>query len=244
MRIQYEGAFYHVISRGNAGQYLYVSEEDKGYFLQLLGRGAERYEVEVYAYCVMGTHYHLLVQTIRANLSEFMHFLGSSYGNYMVRKGWVGHVFAGRYRAICIQKEEYLLVVSRYIHLNPVGAGLVRRPEDYRWSSYSHIVEDKNIPAWLNRGWLEEYFGPGMQDAKARYREFMEAVSDGPPPYPHENIVAQAILGNEEFVTKIKSIVGRENKPIEAAGRLSLAKPLALEGLYGAVCRYYGLPDG
>jgi putative transposase len=243
LRVQYEGAFYHIISRGNAGNHLYVSDEDKDYFLKLLRRGAERYEVEVYAYCVMETHYHLLVQTRKANLSDFMHFLGSSYGSYISKKGWIGHVFAGRYKALCIQKEEYLLTVSRYIHLNPVEAGIVERPQDYKWSSYLYYIEDGRVRAWLNKEWLVEYFGPGVGEAKSRYRVFVEALFNEPPPYPHEDIVAQTILGSEEFVKKIQSIIEKKNKPNEATGKKYLEKEVLLNDLYDATCRYYELRD-
>jgi REP element-mobilizing transposase RayT len=243
LRIQYEGAFYHVISRGNAGRYLYMSGEDRDYFVRLLGRGAKKYEVEVYAYCVMGTHYHLLIQTIKANLSDFMHFLGSSYGSFITRKGVIGHVFAGRYKAICIQREEYFLTVSRYIHLNPVEAKIAGKPGDYRWSSYSLFVDNRRIPAWLNQDWLLEYFGPGAGEAKSRYKEFIESVCDDPPPYPHEDVVAQTILGNEEFVKTIKSIVNKETKPAEVTGKKRLARPLTLKEMHDAVCSYYGLSD-
>jgi len=218
-----------------------MSEEDRDYFVYLLGKGAEKYEVEFYAYCIMSTHYHLLIQTKKANLSDFMHFLGSSYGSYVQRKGFVGHVFAGRYRAICIQREEYFLTVGRYIHLNSIEARIVRRPNEYRWSSYSLFVDDRKVPAWINKDWLFEYFGPGAREARSRYRDFVESVCDDPPPYPQEDVVAQAILGDEEFVKTVKSIIGKEIKPAEATGRRRFIGELTLRDLYAVVCNYYGL---
>ncbi len=241
LRIQYEGAFYHVISRGNAGEFLYRCDYEKEYFLKLLQKGAERYEVEVYAYCILGTHYHLLIKTIKANLSEFMHFLGSSYGSYMAAKGWIGHVFAGRYKAICIEKEEYFLTVGRYIHLNPVEAGIVKKPQDYQWSSYRIYSGGTKDSAWLKWDWLSEYFGPEAREARARYREFVEALSDKPPPYPTDEIVAQAILGSEEFVIKIKSMLSKKAKPNEATGLKYLMIEISLDDLYNMVCLYYGI---
>jgi len=243
LRIEYEGACYHIISRGNAGDFLYVSNDDKEYFLKLLGRGAAKYRVEVYAYCILGTHYHLLIQTLEANLSDFMHFLGSSYGSYLSRKGRIGHVFAGRYKAICVEKEEYLLVVSRYIHLNPVKAGIVSNPEDYPWSSYPLVIADRAVPPWLNTEWVVEYFGPGEKEARAQYRGFIRVVEEDPPPYPNEDVVAQTILGSEGFVNKIKSIVMKETKPDEVIGKKALTGQFTLAGLYEAVRCCYGLSD-
>lgn len=243
LRIQYEGAFYHVISRGNGGSFLYRSDKEKEHFIELLGKGAERYEVEVYAYCVLGTHYHLLIQTLKANLSGFMHYLGSSYANYAAYMGWKGHVFAGRYKSVCIEKEEYFLTVSRYIHLNPVKAGLVVKPQDYRWSSYRHYAGGSDAPEWLRQDWLKEYFGDEDREARRLYCEFVESACDDPPQYPKEKVVAQAILGSEKFVDMIKVMIKDKIKPNETTGLKYLVRELSLRELYDAVCRHYGLSD-
>jgi len=243
LRIQYEGALYHIISRGNRNEYIFPLSDDKDLFLKLLGEGAERYRVDALAYCVMGNHYHLLIQTNGENLSEFMHFLGSSYASYLARKGWVGHVFAGRYKSITIEKEEYMLTVSRYIHLNPVEAAIVKNPEDYEWSSYAFHIDRRDAPAWLRKNWLVEYLGPGEDQARARYREFVEAGMEMPSNYPYDEVVAQAILGSDEFVDKIRSLVEKDAKCHEVTGRKALAKRFSLDEIYREICGYFVLTD-
>ena len=132
LRILFEGATYHIFSKGNLDDFILTEKKDKGYFLKLLGEGAEKYVVDIYTYCLMGNHYHLLARTQRANLPTFMHFLLSSYASYLGREGRRGHIFAGRYKAILIDTEEYLLTVSKYIHLNPIKALLVDTPSEYK----------------------------------------------------------------------------------------------------------------
>jgi REP element-mobilizing transposase RayT len=245
LRIQYEDAFFHVISKGNRDEYIFGDDGDKDYLVELIGRGTERYKVVIYAYCVLGNHYHLLLQVNRPNLSEFMHFLGSSYASHYSRSKNRGHVFAGRYKSICVEKEEYLMTLSRYIHLNPIEAGLVRRPEDYRWSSFRYYVNGKGRPSWLETGWILEYFGPGAEDARARYAEFVKEKGDGEGgnDYPYQDVVAQAILGGKEFVENIvlKAACGLESK--EIVERKALLKRVTLEQVQEAICKVRGIEN-
>lgn len=242
LRIIYDGAHYHVISRGNMNHFIFPDEGDKKYFVSLLGRGAERYMVEVYAYCVMGNHYHLLIQTIKANLPEFMHFLGSSYASYLARKEWKGHIFAGRYKAICIEREEYFLGLQRYIHLNPVRAGITTRPEHYPWSSYAYFVGDSAAPEWLSSDWIKEYFGAEERKNRKALREFMEEGIVSPSAYPWDRVVAQSILGSDDFVKKILESQPVADSP-EILGRGCFAKQLTLEQVEEGVCERFGLLD-
>jgi putative transposase len=241
IRIQLEAAFYHIISKGNRDEFIFPATEDKDYFLQQLGKGAEKYRVFIYAYCVMGNHYHLLVQTMERNLAEFMHYLGSSYASYCARKDWKGHIFWGRYKSICVDAEEYLLTLSRYIHLNPVEARIVERPQDYRWSSYRYYVRKKSAPSWLERDWLKDYFGPGDEGSRKRYREFVEGKVSEPNDYPHEKVTADSILGDSEFVQGVIGKVVGGLKSEEVTNRKILLKRVTLEQVYNEVCRRYGL---
>lgn len=243
LRIQYKGAVYHIMSRGNLKECIFPKEDDKALFLKLLARGTERYKVKVFAYCLMENHYHLLIQITEENLPVFMHYLGSSYANYLVRGGWVGHVFAARYKSICIEEEEYLLILSRYIHLNPVEASIVERPEEYLWSSYRCLLDGADSHSWLQKDWLFDYFGPGFSEAIVRYREFVEADLEGKPFYPHNEIVAQALLGSEEFLARIKSFMESKAWAKEATGRRFLMNKLSLEEVNEGVCRCAGLDD-
>lgn len=245
LRFQYKGAMYHLISRGNKNESIFPTDKTKTYFLELLGQGAEEYEIDCYAYCVMDTHYHLQVQINEVNLPDFMHYLGSSYANYLVRNDWFGHVFAGRYKSILVDKEEYMLTVNRYIHLNPLSAGLVEHPEDYAWSSFPAYFHGGRRIGQLKTDWLQEYFGQEPGAAYKGYYEFTTSGMKNPSYYPHENLVGQVILGDEGFVRRIVSSVEED----ERQGLLDLLEGKAtryrhtLEEVYGGVCEHVGLGD-
>jgi putative transposase len=241
MRIQYEGALYHILSRGDGNDHIFPSDIEKSYFLELLAKGTEKYGVEVYAYCIMSNHYHLLFQTLKPNLSEFMHFLGSSYASFLAKKGWIGHIFAGRYKSICVEHERYLLTLIKYIYRNPVEAAVVEKPEDYLWSSYFFHIYGKGTPTWLRKDWLVEYFGPGIREARKRFMEFINEGIGEPFHYPNEEVVAQAILGGEEFIAEIRSLIEEKVKPLELTGHRDLVNTLTLKELYQRICEYYGL---
>jgi len=243
LRILFEGATYHVLSKGNLDDFILSEPKDRGYFVKLLGRGADKYCVDILTYCLMGNHYHLLARTNKANLPAFMHFLLSSYASYQAREGRKGHIFAGRYKAILIDTEEYLLTVSKYIHLNPIKAALADSPSEYKWSGYQYYFPGRKVPAWIDRDWVLEYFGPRLVSSLRRYREFVEDNINREFPYPQEKVVAQAILGNEDFV---REAIARHEFNIsssEVTRKKELLRPLTLEGIHNEVCSYYGLND-
>jgi len=137
LRIQYKGAFYHITARGNEKKDLYRDECDRRRFLKILESVVDKYKWNIYAYCLMNNHYHLLIETPLKNLSFGMRQLNGIYGQYFNRRHTrVGHLFQGRFKSLLIEKESYLLEVSRYIILNPVRAGLIDEPVDWKWSSY------------------------------------------------------------------------------------------------------------
>jgi len=202
-----------------------------------------RYRVDVYAYCVMENHYHLLIQTQESNLSKFMHFLLSSYASYLSKKGWEGHIFGGRYNALLVDKEAYLLAVSRYIHLNPVAASIVKMPENYHWSSYSSYINNRETPEWLKKEWISEYFGPGYSESTIKYKEFVEEGINNPLIYPDDKIISRTILGGIDFAEKIFSKVGKELNINDVIGKKVFTKRLTLNGLYQVICDYYELAN-
>ncbi|OFW57721.1 MAG: hypothetical protein A2W01_02540 [Candidatus Solincola sediminis] len=173
LREQHEGAHYHIWSRGNKGDYIFEKDEGKDFFVDLLSQGQQRHKVEVYGYCVLGNHYHLHVQTLEENLSEFMHFIGSSYATYLYRNDWKGHVFSSRYNSKHVKNEGQLRSLSRYIHLNPVRAGLTELPEQYCWSSYQYYLLGARPTSWLNTRWIGDYFGSGVESAAESYKDFI-----------------------------------------------------------------------
>ncbi|MBN2027088.1 MAG: transposase [Actinobacteria bacterium] len=244
LRILFKDAVYHVISKGNLGDYILAKDQDKEYFLGQLIKGAEKYNVGVFAYCLMGNHYHLLVQTREKNLPQFMHFLLSSYASYLFReKEKRGHIFAGRYKAILVSTEEYLLTVSKYIHRNPIKAALVSSPSEYKWSSYMYFCDVRGTPKWMSVDWVKDFFGADSRDAMTAYREFVEQDLDKEYEYPYEKVVAQSILGNDDFV---KEAVSKHEASIAESGITSrgmLLKDVSLKELFQAVCDHYGVSN-
>jgi putative transposase len=134
LRIEFAGALYHVTARGNAQQDICADDADRRQFLDLLGHTVHRHDWYCHAYCLMGNHYHLLVETSTPTLAKGMKFLNGTYTQHFNRRHLrVGHVFQGRYKAILVQKETYLLELARYIVLNPVRAQMVRSAKEWPW---------------------------------------------------------------------------------------------------------------
>ncbi|MEW6214159.1 MAG: transposase [Nitrospirota bacterium] len=244
LRVQYEEAIYHVLSRGNKGEYIFSEDKDKEYLLEILKKGVEKYGIELYTYCIMGNHYHLLLSIPCGELTKFMHFIGSSYGSYLRRqRGWIGHIFAGRYKSLCVEKEGYLLELSRYIHLNPVRANIVKLPQEYQWSSYRYYIGKGKCPEWLNIGWLLEEYGKTLNASQRKYMEFVETGIENPPKYPAENIVGQAILGSNEFIKKVLKDIRGDRSFGEVTAKRIFSEKINLGELYKRVCAYYQLGD-
>src|ERR1043166_9032286 len=182
LRIQYPGAIYHVMSRGNAKQRIVNRSSDRQIFLDVLENVVERYRWLCHAYCLMSNHYHLLIETLEANLSRGMRQLNGVYTQcYNRRHGRVGHLFQGRFKAVLVQRNRHLLEVVRYIVLNPVEARIVTRPQDYRWSSYRATVGLATCPPLLSTQWILAQFGNNDDEARSRYRSFV-ATSIGEVP--------------------------------------------------------------
>ena len=137
LRLEFKGALYHVTSRGDRREPIVGDDIDRQAWLAVLERGLERFEASAFAYCLMGNHYHVVLQTHRPNLSRLMRHVNGVYTQtYNRRHGVVGHLFQGRFKAILVEEESYFLEVCRYVDLNPVRAGMVKRPQDWAWSSY------------------------------------------------------------------------------------------------------------
>ncbi|NCP78393.1 MAG: transposase [Desulfuromonadales bacterium] len=149
-RIHYSGALYHVMLRGNGGMDLFGDDQDRYRFFLLLQEGVERFGYQVVAYCLMDNHIHLAIQVGETPLSRAMQNLSFRFTRWINwRRQRTGHLFQGRYKAILIEEDEYLLQLVAYLHLNPVRAGMVAYPLDYRWSSYRAYLGEEMIP-WLN----------------------------------------------------------------------------------------------
>jgi putative transposase len=205
LRIEYPGAFYHIVQRGNEKREIFTSDSERERFLSYLEALTIRYHVKIHTYCLMNNHYHLLIETPEANLIKAMHTLNTSYSTYFnKRKERSGHLFQGRYKSILVQADEYLHHLSRYIHLNPVRANLVKYPEDYIWSSYRFFISKGKIPAWLTTDFILCCFDKDAQKAKALYKDFVLVEIEKRPAVISDNIKAGFILGNDDFVEWVK----------------------------------------
>ena len=175
-RIHYPSAVYHVMLRGNAGQDVFIDDADRARFLLLLQEGTERFSCRIHAFCLMSNHVHLAVQVGEIPLSRFMQNVSFRYTRYFnTRKGINGHLFQGRYKALLIDADNYLVELVRYLHLNPVRAGMVSRAEQHPWSSHLAYCGRESLP-WLTTGWVLAQFSGKVDEAVKRYVRF---VTDG-----------------------------------------------------------------
>lgn len=205
LRIEYPGAFYHVTARGNEKKDIFKSQKDREKFLSYLESATERYGAVIHVYCLMNNHYHLMLETPQGNLSQIMKHINSSYTTYYnVKRKRAGHLLQGRYKAIIVDADEYATELSRYIHLNPVRAGIVENPEEYRWTSYRSYSGDVAAPAWLRMEFILGYFGNNKETAQKKYRQFVRDLIGREYSSPLSETVASTILGNTEFVSGIQ----------------------------------------
>lgn len=203
LRIEFAGALYHVTARGNARGDIYLSDSDRQIFLDVLGQVCERFNWQCHAYCLMSNHYHLLLETPDANLSAGMRQLNGVYTQTFNRNHTrVGHVFQGRYKAILVEKERYLLELSRYIVLNPVRAHMVGSAADWPWSSYRAMVAEQQAPAWLTTRWILSQFADVAREAMVKYQQFVADGLDQPSPWT--SLKSQIYLGSENFVQNLQ----------------------------------------
>jgi putative transposase len=227
LRLEFAGAIYHITSRGNGRNFIYLQDDDFELFLQILANVCERYNWVVHAYCLMSNHYHLLVETPDANLSQGMRQLNGVYTQSMNRKHHrVGHLFQGRYKAILVDKDAYLLELCRYIVLNPVRANMVNSPEEWRWSSWHCMLGNVESPVWLSTDTLLVQFAKNRQDAIRRYIEF---VKSGVGKTVWDALQHQIFLGDETFVAMHQAMQdGLEGDLLEIPFKQRSAAPLPL----------------
>lgn len=201
-RIEYEGALYHLLSRGNEGREIFQDDIDRSFFLYLTSELSERFDMDIYAYVLMENHYHLLVKTHKANLKKAMHWFGTTYTQkYNWRHSRHGHLFQGRYKSIIVQNDAYMLRLSCYIHRNPLRAKIVNRLADYPWSSYLPYAYGHAVPDWLEIKMILSQFG--NQHKHRQYREKVQNYADEKKDL-WEDLRYGILLGSHEFVEKIK----------------------------------------
>jgi len=202
-RIEYEGAFYHVLSRGNEKQDIVITDGDCKLFLATVGEMGERFEIDVFAYVLMDNHYHLLFRTNRANLCRSMQWFGATYTKrFNLRHNRSGHLFQGRFKNMLVQNDAYLLQLSYYIHRNPLRAGMVKRLADYKWSSYRAYAYGTSHQKWLDTNVILTQL-MNVKDQHHAYRENMQRYSKEEQRV-WEDLRHGIFVGTEKFVKKIK----------------------------------------
>ncbi len=202
LRIEFPGALYHVTSRGNARQRVFRDDEDRETYLATLAWVVGRFRWCCHAYCLMDNHVHLLIETPQPNLSRGMRQLNGVYTQRFNRRHRkVGHLFQGRFKAILVEKEGYLLELARYIVLNPVRAKMVKTPERYPWSSYQPMLGLAPVPPALATDWILDQFAGTRATARRRYAKFVHEGVGVPGPW--EEVKGQVLLGSEAFVERL-----------------------------------------
>jgi len=201
LRLEYPGGVYHVMARGNERRAVFRDDRDRELYLGRLEHYRARFDFRVHAYCLMTNHVHLAIETGKAPLSRIMLGLQGSYTQAFNRRhGRVGHLFQGRYKALVVQKDRYLLALIRYIHENPVRARMAEKPSEYRWSSDQWYRKARG-PAWLDVDSVLGMFARGRQAAVREYRAFM--ARDQGEDYEELRSIGQLVKGDEEFATRV-----------------------------------------
>ena len=227
LRLEFAGALYHVTSRGDGREAIFRAVGDRRLFFDVLAGVWERFNWVIHAYCLMTNHYHLLVETPDGNLAKGMRELNGLYTQRFNRVyGRTGHVFQGRYTAILVQKEAYLLEVARYVVIDPVRARMVRSAGDYPWSSYRAMTGEEAAPKWLETRTILAAFGPTEAEATDGYRSFVAAGKGQPSPW--EYVKQQVFLGSDAFVESMQRKVprNRDLREVPQAKRRPLPRSL------------------
>jgi putative transposase len=241
LRIEREDGLYHVTSRGNARQRVFHDRQDFQRRCEWLRRTVEVYGWRLHAFALMSNHDHLFVETPRANLAAGMQFLNGSYtSDFNRRHRRTGHLFGGRYKAVLIEGEGHYWEVSRYIHLNPVRAGLCLRPEQWPWSSYGGYWSARRCVPWVTYERVLAEFGADAASARRAYRRFVEEGRGRPPDSPLSRAVAGLVLGSKQFVQQIRASVGRRPSDTGIPALRQLREGPSLERIVEVVAGHFG----
>jgi len=228
LRLEFAGALYHVTARGNRREMIFEDDSDRLVFLEMLSSVCRDANWVCHAYCLMGNHYHLLLETWESNLGMGMRQLNGCYSqSFNRRHNRCGHVFQGRYSAVLVEKQVYLLELARYIVLNPVRARMVHTAGEWPWSSYRGTIGLQALPEGVSTDWILASFGETRDKAIQRYKQFVQEGRDQPSPW--EELKNQVYLGSDAFMAKMVSKLDGQEKlsEIPAIQKRCVAQPLA-----------------
>jgi REP element-mobilizing transposase RayT len=227
LRIELAGGLYHVTSRGDRREDIYFSDAGRHAWLETFSQVCDRFNWVCHAWCQMTNHYHIVVETIEGNLSLGMRQLNGVYTQAINRShNRVGHVFQGRYKGILVEKDSYLLELARYVVLNPVRAGMVRKPAAWPWSSYHAMVGAEVAPPWLQTDWILGQFSPQRGRAIKHYIDFVREGVGLPSVW--KKLRGQVFLGGDAFLKRMQKLSDKAAiGEIPRAQRRPLAKPLS-----------------
>jgi putative transposase len=238
LRIEREDTCYHVINRGNARAWIFHEPADYQGFLDRLGRCAERFEIDVLAYVLMGNHYHLLLRTRRASLSAAMQWLGVAYGSWHnARHRRSGHVFQGRFKSFLVHEQEYVYRLFLYMHRNPLRAKAVERLAEYPWSSYAALAYGRGGPAWFDPAGTHRFLDTdarAFRRAVARYDERRDDL--------FSNLYYGLMLGSAEAVESLRRQFADSPDP-EKPQVHQLRSHGGIEACIAPWCRILGISD-
>jgi len=239
--VEFDRAVYHVMSRGNERRTIVHDDRDRDKWLTLLAATVERYGWRVFSFAMMANHFHLFLQTPQPNLSAGMHHLNGSYAGYFnARHARVGHLMQGRFKSVVIEGRGYWLEVSRYVHLNPVRAGLVARPEGWRWSSYPGYHRPARRLAWVDYGRVLREFGGDSPSGRRAYRRYVEEGLGRALDNPLSAAAHGLVLGSDAFLARIRRMLADRADDAEMPALRHLRRGAAMADVIAAVVAQLG----
>ena len=216
LRIQFSGAWYHVMNRGRRAENIFHDKDDYQMFVDLLKETSKMWNIRISAYCLLPNHYHILVQTPEANISRSMRHLNGIYTQRYNRKhSCDGQLFRGRYKSILISENSYLLQVVRYIHRNPLRAGLAKKLEDYTWSSHKGYLSISKKWDWINKKFILSMLSKNKNKWIASYRKFVKVEDDSDIVKLFESKKPPSIFGPQDFIDRMKSQYYQKDDVVE-----------------------------
>ena len=242
LRIEFPGAWYHVMNRGRRGEEIFSGSKDFKAFIELLQESAELWAVKISAYCLMSNHYHLLLQTPQGNLSRYMRHLNGVYTQRYNRvHNCDGTLFRGRYKAILVEEDPYLLELVRYIHRNPLRAGIIEKLDQYQWSSHPGYLSRSPRWDWLHKDFILSMFASPLKNRIELYRDFVAQPDGEDIRDVFEKKKWPGIIGRIEFIDWAKNNFFTEKIHKQIPDSAQLAPDI--EVIKGAVCSYYGVGE-